>query len=265
MKIITVINDKNHAGFALLRLSCVLNGLELLVLVSGRKEFASNRIKDELLKGFLSRNLPDDEIILFTDGNDAIMMANEEEILKKYHRVGKELVFSTETVCWPDPELASQYPVMESGPYRFLNSGGFLGRAGTIREFLEDDVSGESGFSGSNQYLWTKRYFNHPDRIGLDTRCQIFHTFSPELGSAYLTEDSEAVQWAYYLFMKEWFRSGFIIRKSRIFSKVANSWPCQAHFNGFSKMLMDEEIVDMVLAMAPESFPTTFVFDAYSG
>jgi hypothetical protein len=41
MKITTVINDKDNKYFNLLRLSCALNGLELVVLISKESEFYS--------------------------------------------------------------------------------------------------------------------------------------------------------------------------------------------------------------------------------
>ena len=63
MKIITVINDKDNKYFNLLRLSCALNGLELVVLVSKESEFYSMKLKDQLLLAYLDE-IDDDELIL---------------------------------------------------------------------------------------------------------------------------------------------------------------------------------------------------------
>ena len=84
-------NDRN---FNLLKLSCFVNGLELVTLVANN-DFRSRRIKDYLLLDYLSdESINDDEIILFTDGTDALFSANEEEILTKFLSFNKKIVFS---------------------------------------------------------------------------------------------------------------------------------------------------------------------------
>lgn len=264
MKVITVINDKNNLGFNLLTLSCALNNLELVVLVSRQLHFSSNRIKDELLKDYLRNNTTDDEIILFTDGNDALLMAKEEEIKTKLKKTGMDLVFSAETGCWPDASLASQYPQQISSPYKYLNSGGFIGKSGLIKELLDDESYDMYNFRKSNQYLWTKRYLKYPHKIGIDTRCELFQTFSPEVGQAYLpkgiaTNVSEFTP--YYLFMKQWFGSNFRIQDGRIFSNTMQTWPCHAHFNGFSKWLIDHEIITMIFGKCSEFTQPQYLYE----
>jgi hypothetical protein len=260
MKIITVINNQNNFGLQLLRLSCALNGLDLVILVSRQTEFASNRIKDDLLYEYLDNNTDPDEVICFSDGLDAVFMANGEEILSKFNKTGMDLLFSCESACWPDPTLESQYPVSGS-PYKFLNSGGFIGKAGVIKELMKDKIDDPDNWKKSNQYVWTKRYFKYPHVIGLDRECNIFHTFSPEIGKEYLPEGAHYDHLPHYLAMKQWFLSNFIIRESRIFSKITNTWPCHAHFNGFSKCLMDYDIVSMVFSMIPGFKEPKFVFE----
>jgi hypothetical protein len=262
MKVITVVNDREHLGFRLLRLSCNFKQLDLVVLVSKEKDFKSNRLKDDLLRQYLS-GLPDpQEIVFFTDGNDAVMMAEEEEILSKFYRTGKDLVFSTETACWPDPDLRAHYPVNGDSAYRFLNSGGFIGRAGLIRDLLDDHTFDTPRFGVSNQYLWARKYLNYPGKIHLDTGCELFHTFSPEVGNEYIPKETVNPDYRqYYAFMKKWFRTNFHIRKDRIYSNITGTWPCQAHFNGVSKVLLDSDMIDMILAMGTEYRPARFIYE----
>jgi hypothetical protein len=258
MKIVTVINNQSEAGFHLLRLSCVINNLDLVVLVSEPKEFYTNRIKDEVLLNYLQNNVGDDEIFFFTDGYDTLLMCSEAEILGKFYKAGKELLFSAESACWPDKALAGLYPDTISR-YKYLNSGGYIGKAGTIKQFLKDDLYFDDNFERSNQYVWTKRFFRHPDIIGLDTACEIFHTFSPEAGEHYWPLEQHENRIGYYRYMKEWFSLNFTIDKGRLYSKITGTWPCQAHFNGPSKSLMNFEIVDMLFSSLPGYNAVQFV------
>jgi hypothetical protein len=239
MKIITVVNDTLHLGFNLLRLSCVLNDLQLIVLVS-RSDFTSNRIKDELLADYISE-MNDNEIILFTDGNDAVLLASETEILNKFFRTNADLVFSTEVNCWPDNSLYSSYPNNSSSPYRYLNSGGFIGKIGYIKQVLNDCKVDKSKFIRSNQYLWTQRYLNNKDKIFLDTNCELFSTFNAT-GLTSLSNDlSNDIA-----LLNKWFDNNFAIENQRIYSKRTNTYPCHGHFNGFSKILIKKHIIEMV-------------------
>lgn len=93
MKVVTVINNVQDKNFNLLKLSCFVNGLELVTLVANN-DFRSRRVKDYLLLDYLSENsIDENEIIFFTDGTDALFAANEEEILSKYYSFNKRIVF----------------------------------------------------------------------------------------------------------------------------------------------------------------------------
>lgn len=263
MKVFTVINDREHPGFNLLRLSCAINNLQLIALLYKEETFDNNRLKDEILVNYLEDHVQNDEIIFFTDGNDAILMCSEEEILNKFYQTGKELVFSTESACWPDKNLAEQYPDTTS-IFRYLNSGGFIGKAGIIKKILKDDLGQDKNFEKSNQYTWTKRLFRYPDIIGLDTTCEIFQTFSPEIGEQYWPPQHKNNTVPYYRCMKEWFATNFKIENGRLFSIISGTWPCHAHFNGPSKYILDIEIIDMVFAMLPGSYSTQFIDGVYN-
>lgn len=245
MKIITVISDEENVGYFLLKLSCATHDLELVTLVATQKSFTGNRLKDSLLKAYLVE-LNYDELIIFTDGYDAMFMAGEDEIVTKFKHFNKNIVFSTETNCWPDKNLAMQYPEQNISPYKYLNSGGYIGKAGAIIEFLNNRSFTSDKFEKSNQYLWAEIFLKNQKMIGLDTGCEIFCTFSPEAGAAYLPKNDNDY-YEYYNFMRQWFQRNFLIEQARIFNKTTQTWPCHAHFNGDSKVLMDSEIKDMVL------------------
>lgn len=183
MKVITVISDEDNEGYFLLKLSCAILGLEFVTLVGKQKSFTSNRYKDQLLASYIE-GMPAAELILFIDGYDALLLCEEDEIVNKFNLFNKDIVFSTETNCWPDPSMASHYPVESNSPYKYLNSGGFIGKAGSILNFLNDKSFDSEIYMGSNQYLWAKSFLNNQQAIGLDYNCEIFCTFSPEVGVA---------------------------------------------------------------------------------
>lgn len=243
MKIVTVINDTTDFGFNLLRLSCALNNLQLIVLVTSQSNF-TNRLKDELLEDYLT-DTDNDELIFFSDGNDAVMMAQEKEIVEKFERANSQLIFSAETNCWPDIAFSEKYPRVDS-PYRYLNSGGFMGRAGFIKDLLKDKELELEKFKRSNQYLWSQRYFKSADKITLDTRCEIFLTFTPPETFFFAVNTPE-----YFSSLDEWFQRNFSINGSRIFNKITRNIGCHAHFNGFSKALMINYAADIIYRKIP--------------
>lgn len=245
MKVITVIDNENNPKFNLLRLSCALNRLKLIVLVS-KSNFYSKRLKDDLLKDYLLDENEDD-IILFTDGTDAIFTALEEEILMKFRNFNTDLVFSTEIGCWPDNKLAKFYEIDKKTPYNYLNSGGFIGKVGLIKEFLDDDLSTYDEFTWSNQYLWVKRYLKNTNKIKLDKYCEIFCTLYTEDGEKYYRSNFNK----FYELKRKWFNDNILFENNRFYNKITKTWPCHAHFNGSAKWFFDNKIEQMVYTAIP--------------
>jgi len=256
MKVVTVINNENDPFFILLKLSCAINGLKLVTLVSNKSEFNSRRIKDDLLNDYLFDEA-DDEIILFTDGTDAVFVANEEEILMKFSQFKTDLVFSAEMTCFPDKDLESLYKIDERTPYNFLNSGGFIGKAGLIKNLLNENIIDIEKFPWSNQYVWTKRYLNNTDKILLDKYCEIFCTLYTPVGEEFYHTDSEKS----FNYKRKWFDTNILISKNRFQNKITGTWPCQAHFNGSAKMFLDNNITQMVYTSIPGYKQAEFYFE----
>jgi hypothetical protein len=257
MKVVTVINDDKDPYFNLLRTSCALNGLNFVVLVSSRTDFSSRRIKDELLQDFLLDE-DEDEILLFTDGTDVVFMAGEDEIMSKYKAFDSDLVFSTEMGCFPDTAMAEQYEIDHKTPYNFLNSGGFIGKAGLIRELLNEKHSDDNpNFVWSNQYLWSKRYLKNKHRVKLDTYCSIFFTLYTPIGQEYYPQyKKESLK-----YKSAWFDKYVQIESNRLKNLITGTTPCQAHFNGSSKMLLDDRISNMVYSSIPNYIEHEFYFE----
>lgn len=233
MKVVTVVSDTGRFGFFRLKASCALLGLSLDALVVEQSSYSGNRVKDELLRSYLA-GVDDEEIVLFTDGYDTLMLAGEDEILEKFERAGTDLLVSAETYCFPWEELAGQYPVTDS-PYRYLNSGGMIGRAGFIKELLDREVVIPSDkFEWSNQYVWAIRYLQDTTQMKLDTQCEVFCTGSPEVTFFALSEADRENPIAYIRSYHEWFYRNFSVEDGRVFNRITGTYPCNMHFNGRS-------------------------------
>jgi hypothetical protein len=174
-------------------------------------------------------------------------MTDQVEILSKFKKSKKDLIFSTETHCWPDQNLATLYPENVLSPYKYLNSGGFIGKVGLLKELMQDQLFSLDQFEKSNQYLWTKLFLKNQNVIGLDTSCDIFCSFSPEAGKDHLPKNGDNNYFEYYKFMRMWFKNNFTVENNRIFNRTTKTWPCHVHFNGDSKVLMDSDLKNLML------------------
>jgi hypothetical protein len=251
MIIVTCITDKHHRGFTdgLLK-SVDFFGLNLECICHQGK-WEGHRLKDFYINRFL-QTVPRSEIILFTDGYDAAFVSGESEILQKFHKINVPVLFSAEVNCYPYPTFSYLHKETVS-KFRYLNSGGFMGRAGDLIDLFRriDHIDTahkfhvDAMFDWSNQYRWMKAFLFTEELIGLDHSCEIFQTFASDL-SIYneirLTpnEDDKVL-------LKEnnikSVLADFIIN-DRLINKNTNSTPSHLHFNGlFFKNHMFSEVL----------------------
>jgi len=125
----------------------------------------------------------EDLIVMFTDAYDVILTADADHILKLYRSFAPaRIVFSAEGFCWPDAGLAERYPEVDKG-YRFLNSGGFIGRAKDVAEMLTHEPAADTD---DDQLYYTKIFLNKDLRrrwsISLDTTAKIFQNLNGAVG-----------------------------------------------------------------------------------
>ena len=171
-------------------------------------------------------DLNDNQIVLVTDSYDVIMSANSKEIIKKYKKFNNNIVFATESCCWPDKHKSNLFPKIKNRKNLYLNSGGFIGDVKSIKQLI-DSVPNHSddqrfyidiflglkhkksnnlnGISGPGAHLKS----NLNSNIVLDYNCEIFQCLN----------DAETD-----LFID--------FSKSRIFNKITKTYPCQIHGNG---------------------------------
>jgi hypothetical protein len=255
MKVVTCLSDVTEHGYRnFLKASCRYHEIELVTL-QHRGPWISHRIKDHLLRLY-ARRLPPEEIILFTDGYDSMLVCGEAEVLAKYSRFAAPLVFTAEKTCWPCPDLADAFP--SSGtPFRYLNSGGFIGQAGVLVDVLNRYASGppsgslahcgidmespsgakalDARYAWSNQYYWTLIYLHHRDLVTLDHGAAIFLEVAPDAAML----ESQRAEFvaapkaaALYRSVEKRVQEGYVIEDGRVRCKETGSTPCQVHFNG---------------------------------
>ena len=242
MQIITLLTDINQKGFKdYLAPSCKYYDLDISVLHFDRS-YNSHRLKDQMLYKHL-KTLNKNEVIVFTDGYDTIFMAEEKEILSKFHAFNKPLVFSTEVNCWPEEKIKEEYPSSDYH-FKYLNSGAFIGMASFIINLYEnfDGRSLNPTYQWSNQYLWHHIYLANAKDIALDHGCSLFYNTTPLLdelkGLDFTRKDSLEIQ-DLYRSEKDRLEHELELIEGKYYCKITKSTPCHLHFPGpISKLLM---------------------------
>lgn len=191
MKVITCINDEKHPGYEyVLKASCNYFRFKLITVFIEDIDWETHRKKDTGLRKALA-DLDDNEIVLFTDGFDTMLISSPDDILLSYEKArnGKNLLISAEKSCFPDTRLADSFDTKLS-PFAYVNSGGIMGTVGAFKHALESIelirmrvVHEVDAFPFSNQYLWTLFALENPDEIELDRFCKVFQTLTPDMSS----------------------------------------------------------------------------------
>jgi hypothetical protein len=170
--------------------------------LGGDMNYAGGGFKVNLLKKELE-SIKDDVIVLFTDAYDVVLGAEKDEFLRRFKAFGADVVFGAEKFCWPKEELKSKYPEIPlddldeddpdktadrttttKGQYRFLNSGGFIGLAGVLRQMVN---AKEIADQDDDQLFYTEIFLDEDMRkrfnIKLDYKAQIFQNLNGAMGN----------------------------------------------------------------------------------
>ncbi|KAM6983204.1 procollagen-lysine,2-oxoglutarate 5-dioxygenase 1 isoform 2-T2 [Tautogolabrus adspersus] len=142
--------------------------------------------KVQLLKEALEEMKTEDKIILFIDSYDVVFSSGPKELLKKFQQAKHRVVFSSESLIWPDRHLEDKHPHVREGN-RFLGSGGFIGYLPNIKEMVSD-WTGKA--DDSDQLFFTKIYIDPAKRksinITLDNKCRLFQNLHGALDEVVL-------------------------------------------------------------------------------
>ncbi|XP_051915561.1 procollagen-lysine,2-oxoglutarate 5-dioxygenase 1 isoform X1 [Hippocampus zosterae] len=147
-----------------------------------------------ILKAALESMKDENKIIVFIDSYDAIFASGPKELLKKFVQAKHKVVFSSETLIWPDRHLEDKHPHVREGN-RFLGSGGFIGYLPNIKEMVAE-WAGDDG--DSDQLFFTKIFINPEKRksinITLDSKCRLFQNLHGALDEVVLKFEDRRVR-----------------------------------------------------------------------
>ena len=138
--------------------------------------------KVNLLREYISM-LPDHDVLFFSDAYDIILCSSLDEITGRYLEFKHDIIFSSERFCWPDEELATEIistnktiePYNDT-PYKYLNSGMFIGKVKHIKELL-NEIPNDS----DDQLYYQKEYISKRHDIVLDLEGYIFTCYDPKV------------------------------------------------------------------------------------
>lgn len=196
--------------------------LNLNLHLYGQNEPWSGLIEGKVNRLFREIEKLDTEYVLITDSSDSFIIGHENDILDRYFKAGAPVLISAEKSCWPQSALAQYFPEAVS-PWRFLNSGGYIGRKDNIVSLLHfmgtmpiDNSTYRSRDWEVDQFRFSLVYLDSQDSIKLDTKCELFQT----MGDITYFTDGE-------------------YRDGRFKNLIHKTYPIVIHFNGHSDGMKD--------------------------
>ena len=130
--------------------------------------------KLNLVKSYLD-TLPDHDVVFFADGYDVFVGYQLEEIVRRYLEFKCKVLFAAEQFLWPDENL--EFPECDT-PYRYLNSGLYIGRVDELKKILSDPIEDHE----DDQLYLQKRYLSGQYDMKLDYECYIFQCHDLTVG-----------------------------------------------------------------------------------
>ncbi len=168
--IFTVASQRTNGLIQLLE-SCKYRNIEIDILGLGEPyPITGHGQKLVYLKEYI-QDLPDEDVVMYIDGYDTLVLASKEDILSKFLDKKKACIFGSGIHHWGYPKLVSKFP---KSPTRFayLNAGTFIGYVAFLKKML--NAIGTFELETSDQGLIAPFYLEHTKEMILDHHCQLF-------------------------------------------------------------------------------------------
>ena len=163
--------------------SAAAAGISLDVLGLGEK-WNGNPTKVQFYRDY-AKSMDASQLILLVDAYDVLLSPElGERVVQAWERFADKhgdsaIMFSGEFRCWPDESFVPIYAAApgfnQTSTFKYLNSGGYMGRASVIAEMLEE-VGSYPSLSVSDQRAFTRYMFKHPNSIVIDDNADIFRS-----------------------------------------------------------------------------------------
>ena len=151
--------------------SCRRHNLSIDVL-GLNKPFPGSGIRlIRMLKYLEKSQFPDDDLLLFVDAFDVLILADEKTIVDKFLKMQVPFLISVEKTMHRDPELKDLIPLSPT-PFRFINAGSYMGYVGHLKKWLKALLPINKAFSDQRHIV--RHYTQHPEMYAFDYYCQLF-------------------------------------------------------------------------------------------
>ncbi|MDC3957725.1 glycosyltransferase domain-containing protein [Polyangium jinanense] len=186
---LTILTCNNgHEAMGLFERSCAHLGVPCLVRGQGIFPWVNSRHKPLVIHQALQEI--DTEYVFFADSRDAILVDDPHLALERFEKLFDcDLLFSGDRINWPSlkefRQFESSLPGAKESEFRYLNSGGFIGRTAYCRTFYADAVATEpvAEMPDADQGVLKKIFSRHYPHVKLDYRCELFQNLG------FVTED----------------------------------------------------------------------------
>lgn len=171
------------------------------------------------------KTVPDNDIILFIDAYDIIILADKKTILDTFYKMNVPILVAAEAYCFPFKNLANQFPRTPSR-FKYLNCGGIIGYAGYMKKLFSDLPPFADHHS--DQGVITKHYLSHLGAYQLDYNAEMFICLQDVFPNELICDPE----------------------KKKVYSRISAPYPCIVHGNGLPSKPHYQAIYD-------ELFPKT--------
>lgn len=197
---LATVSTKQHPNLERWKKSAIIHGFNPTILglhekktykdpLIGKGEFG---MKVRYLFDY-SKKLKPNDIILFTDAWDVIIIGDCEKIYKDYKSFKRDIVFGGETIYGAIYDLSNIFNIYKydlSKAFPYLNAGVIIGKAGTLRELLKKYTEKDIADSLDDQILWRKIYLENKDKIAIDSQAKIILNTCLTSKKNYVYEDN---------------------------------------------------------------------------
>ena len=205
--------------------SALLQGIQPTLLGWGSEWHGNSDKISGVLKSL--EKLPTSDLILFTDAHDVLICNTGNHIqsaFEKYFGATTDILYMAEKGCWPQRNMKNGreicdklYPTAPT-PYRYLNSGAWIGRVGAVQQLYRELMSTITlNPNLDDQHLVSDMFYKGASdlRLRLDYHNRIFQSMHDSQGEIDIVPNKTCT----------------------IYNKITKSYPMILHFNGGGKSI----------------------------